>query len=328
LHGVVTKASYHCLTQIVDAILLAFLTNYNRQQYMDMIQFDTATIASAEPKNPADLRSAKATDNVTCLTIRTGDEACIARFYPSRYQLTLIKQGVEEKVDLGFSGSRLLERLVRNPGEVVDRDELMDHAWSGRVVGQGSLNQQIYTLRQILSDESTRDIIQTLPRRGYLINPKYIEISVETPPSPAVEPEVTTAPSPVSDSAEVKPLGNTFGKRWLVPVVIGCTSLLLLGAAVNYQHQANLDAAKTPGKLLNITYAPDHPHELPDLISYVEKIKQSLSANVKHPLHLVVGFHENVLDVVCMRADGSAVSLHFTENQRENFTAKDLASCL
>lgn len=93
---------------------------------------------------------------VACLIIRTGRSDCYAHFYPALYQLTLIKSGIEEKIDLGYSGSRLLERLLQEPGEVVSRDELMNHAWADRVVGQGSLNQQIYTLRQILSDEKSR----------------------------------------------------------------------------------------------------------------------------------------------------------------------------
>lgn len=111
----------------------------------------------------------------TRVTIKTGNTDCLAFFYPSLYQLSLFKAGTEEKIDLGFSGSRLLERLLQTPGEVIAREELMSHAWADRVVGQGSLNQQIYTLRQILGDEKEREIIQTLPRRGYMLNPKYIE---------------------------------------------------------------------------------------------------------------------------------------------------------
>src|SRR5690606_29682302 len=116
-----------------------------------------------------------------CLTIKTGRADCYAHFYPSLYQLTLETNGVEEKIDLGFSGSRLLERLAQVPGDVVTREDLMTHAWSDRVVGQGSLNQQIYTLRQVLGDESARTIIQTLPRRGYLLNRHYLVTSVTAP---------------------------------------------------------------------------------------------------------------------------------------------------
>ena len=148
-----------------------------------------------------------------CLTIKTGRGDCYARFYPSLYQLTLVTNGVEEKVDLGFSGSRLLERLAQIPGEVVAREELMSHAWSGRVVGQGSLNQQIHTLRQVLGDERERNIIQTLPRRGYLLNPQHL-ITLElpsanaqthvTPVSPQEDAHLQLAPM-LSPSADAQP---------------------------------------------------------------------------------------------------------------------------
>src|SRR5690606_8262474 len=112
--------------------------------------------------------------SITCLIIKTGRNDCYAHFYPALYQLTLVRSGIEEKIDLGYSGSRLLERLVQEPGEVVSREELMNHAWADRVVGQGSLKQQINTERQVLGDEKSREIIQTLPRRGYLLNPCYL----------------------------------------------------------------------------------------------------------------------------------------------------------
>src|SRR5690606_33153833 len=137
-----------------------------------------------------------------CLTIKTGRADCYAHFYPSLYQLTLETNGVEEKIDLGFSGSRLLERLAQIPGDVVAREELMSHAWSDRVVGQGSLNQQIYTLRQVLSDERERTIIQTLPRRGYLLNPQHLV----TPPSPRANEQPSVNPVPPSSATAEEPI--------------------------------------------------------------------------------------------------------------------------
>ncbi len=137
--------------------------------------------------------------------LRTGREGYEALFNPGRYLLTLVNDDGEERVELGFAGSRLLERLMQSPGEIVSREELMSFAWADRVVGQGSLNQQIYTLRQLLGDEKNRDIIQTLPRRGYLFNPEY-RLS---PPLAAVmaEPDsATTEPArpAVAQSAPVR----------------------------------------------------------------------------------------------------------------------------
>src|SRR5690606_14738398 len=96
-----------------------------------------------------------------------------------------------------YAGSRVLERLLRSPGEVVSREELLEYGWTDRVVSQGSLNQQIYVLRQLLGDEKGRNIIQTLPRRGYLFNPEFIEPETgeEALSAPNVPPSATPARS-------------------------------------------------------------------------------------------------------------------------------------
>lgn len=306
--------------QMTGAIVPAAKSTLQSASTMGMIQIDNAVNAPAEP------RATKSMENLTCLTIRTGNANCIARFYPALYQLTLIKAGIEEKVDLGFSGSRLLERLVRNPGEVVDRDDLMSHAWSGRVVGQGSLNQQIYTLRQILADESEREIIQTLPRRGYLLNPKYVDISLATTPEAAVStpaPIAVATPS-VPASAHRTPSAT---RDWRIPALAGLSALIALGAAIAYSLAAET-ARPAKGKLLTITYAPQHAEELLSLIPHGENIERHLAARVKAPLQIVVGLHEHRLDLVCLRNDGSARTLHIEENHLDQLTDADLVSCL
>ena len=139
--------------------------------------------------------SPRATDS---FSLRTGRSACRALFTPQQYQLRLhAEQGEAERIELGFAGSRVLERLLQSPGEVVTRDELLGYAWADRVVSQGSLNQQIYVLRQILGDEKNRRIIQTLPRRGYLFNPEFIEARQTAPTLAAVAPQPAAGRSPL-----------------------------------------------------------------------------------------------------------------------------------
>ena len=89
-----------------------------------------------------------------------------AVFCPVLYTLTLFRDEEKRTVELGYSAGRLLERLLQQPGEVIERDTLVAYAWADRVVGPGSLNQQVYTLRKILGDEKNLQIIQTVPRRG------------------------------------------------------------------------------------------------------------------------------------------------------------------
>lgn len=108
------------------------------------------------------------------LTIKTGTPGCLAHFYPAKYRIDLIDEQRRQRIDLSFAGSRVLECLLDAAGEVVSRDALLSHAWADRVVSQGSLNQQIHTLRRLLHDKDRRRIIQTLPSRGYLFNPEFL----------------------------------------------------------------------------------------------------------------------------------------------------------
>ena len=103
--------------------------------------------------------------------LRTGNQGVFAHFTPSLYQIRIVDEnGSEQCHDVGFSGTRLLEYLISSRGNALSREDLTAYAWPERVVGQGSLNQQIYMLRQLLNDDKERNIIQTLPRRGYLID--------------------------------------------------------------------------------------------------------------------------------------------------------------
>jgi len=54
--------------------------------------------------------------------------------------------------------------LVRNPGRVVTKEELMQAVWPGTFVEEGTLAQNILTLRKALDG---LNCIQTVPRRGY-----------------------------------------------------------------------------------------------------------------------------------------------------------------
>ena len=297
---------------------------------------------------PATAENGSPTDNRTCLIIRTGNADSVARFYPGLYQLTLVKHGVEEKVDLGFSGSRLLERLARNPGEVIDRDELMQHAWPGRVVGQGSLNQQIYTLRQILADENAREIIQTLPRRGYFLNPNFVDLAIEAHPAATPNAAQASTPTATATGASVQgtsaPVSTPIAeartqvvsgaklsslRKPLVPVLACVTALLAWGAIAYNQPVNNTNSMAAMGKLLTITYAPHHPDELPQMIPHGEKIERSLTSKLTAPLHVVIAdLHENALDLVCLLGDGSARTLHLAHDRLDQLTDSDWAPCL
>lgn len=279
----------------------------------------------------------RATESQTCLTIKRGNTDCPVYFYPAQYQLTLVKAGVEEKLDLGFSGSRLLARLLQTPDEVVSREDLMSYAWSERVVGQGSLNQQIYTLRQILGDEKDRDIIQTLPRRGYMLSTKHITVSTTpltltatTESSKAVQnseangttlsqgsPALTTPFTGTWDSIRSK----LVQARMPIFTLVG---IIIIAALVMRESPPSAEAQTG----LSLTYAPETAAQMLALVPLGEAIIQQLEAEAVEPLQLVLGSYDNIISLICLRSDGSAHSLHLHENQISTLSKTHLAPCL
>lgn len=190
--------------------------------------------------------------------LRTGNQGS-ARFDGGMHHLHLVAEdGSAERIDLGFSGSRLLARLLQNPGEVVAREELIAYAWPERVVGQGSLNQQIYTLRQILGDEKNREIIQTLPRRGYLFNPEHVlseepaadPLETPQPPMTSVEPDAPlTRQKPTVQNPRP-------GLRWLAPGAALITTFAALGVNL-YSPLSQDDSRFHVGNLEVLLLEPD-----------------------------------------------------------------------
>ena len=62
----------------------------------------------------------------------------------------------------------VLESLLKRPGKIVPKEDLLASAWEGAFVGEDSLTQAISQLRQVLGDDPQRPTyIQTIPRRGY-----------------------------------------------------------------------------------------------------------------------------------------------------------------
>ena len=97
----------------------------------------------------------------------------------------------------------LLEYLVRNPGRLISKEELLDAVWGETHVSDGSLNRTVAELRQILRDDPRSPrLIETVARRGY----RFIGGVTET----------ATAPSDVSEFVLLFP-------DRIVPLRIGAT---------------------------------------------------------------------------------------------------------
>ena len=264
-----------------------------------------------------------------CLTIKTGRADCYAHFYPSLYQLTLETNGVEEKIDLGFSGSRLLERLAQIPGDVVAREELMSHAWSGRIVGQGSLNQQIYTLRQVLGDERERAIIQTLPRRGYLLNPQHLVTPVSPPANeqPSINPALPSSPTAAESTTE--PQSGGYSNSGLVVLsLIALMGVLFFGYFAHGKGPRSLYGDVTHRGKLTISYwNQQHPEQVELLRSQTQLLTTRLEQLVDQPARLFVSLRGEFYELLCMQANGRARSVVIHHSQLDHVADEQLQWC-
>lgn len=193
--------------------------------------------------------------------LRCGRNDCHAWFYPSLFQLKLIQNGSEKTIDLGFAGSRVLERLLREPGKLVSREELLEYGWPQRVVSQGSLNQQIHTLRQYLTDNQERGIIQTIPRRGYLFNAAYC------PDAPLQEPVASRAKGREKTKTPAIPVSRASSRRWAPAMVARFAGLLFLMTGLAYTatslSQIRLISTEVNGGRAFILYVNHKPEKSP-----------------------------------------------------------------
>ncbi|XUA18266.1 winged helix-turn-helix domain-containing protein [Citrobacter sp. OP27] len=105
---------------------------------------------------------------------------------------TLAHQGTGETLRLGEFHFLLLEILITHPDTVLSREFLIAEVWKNRVVGSNSLPTAIHALRLALGDDSKqKEIIQTIPKKGYFLNSEFITYaeneSVSQPVSNDVE---------------------------------------------------------------------------------------------------------------------------------------------
>lgn len=88
-------------------------------------------------------------------------------FYFDRAERTLSRN--DEKIPLPPKAAEILALLLEKNGQIVTREDLLATVWKDTFVEEGNINYTISLLRKALGD---KDIIQTVPRRGYkLVTP-------------------------------------------------------------------------------------------------------------------------------------------------------------
>ncbi len=72
--------------------------------------------------------------------------------------------------------------LVRSSGHLVEKGELMERVWPDTFVEEGTLVQNIFTLRRVLGEaEGPQQYIETIPRRGYCFVAPVIALPAGSP---------------------------------------------------------------------------------------------------------------------------------------------------
>ncbi|WP_175817125.1 ATP-binding protein [Burkholderia diffusa] len=131
---------------------------------------------------------------------------------------------------IGARALDILEVLHRANGSVVSKDDIMDAVWPGLIVEENRLQVHVATLRKALG--ANRDLIKTVPGRGYLLiaNPA---VAHEAPPRATALPQdavVAARPVPlVGRQAEIEQIVAMIERAPVVTLVgaggIGKTSL-------------------------------------------------------------------------------------------------------
>lgn len=78
---------------------------------------------------------------------------------------SLLRRG--ELIALPPKAVEVLTQLVRHPGHVVGKQELLEAVWPSTFVEEANLNQMIFLLRRALGSDDDGGYIATIPRRGY-----------------------------------------------------------------------------------------------------------------------------------------------------------------
>src|SRR5215475_5413262 len=79
-----------------------------------------------------------------------------------------LRDAASSRIELRNRSFGVLRHLATNAGRVVTKDELLEVNWPAVTVTEDSLTQCISEIRRALGDAG-RDLVRTVPRRGYMI---------------------------------------------------------------------------------------------------------------------------------------------------------------
>jgi TolB-like protein len=109
----------------------------------------------------------------------------------------------------------LLEYLIRNRERVVNKEDLINAVWNGRVVSDSALTTRLNVARSVIDDSGEEQrLIKTLQRKGFRFVGTVLEVGAQgciAVPDDRVEPLKSAPPLPDKPSIAVLPFQNMSG---------------------------------------------------------------------------------------------------------------------
>lgn len=129
------------------------------------------------------------------------------------FRLQIFLRGVEVPVE--SKTLELLRVLVRHPGEVLTRDELLEAVWPGRVLSDSVLARSVSLLRKALGDD-TQTLLRTVHGYGYRFDAPVERLTpVKTQSPPVLGLQAGQTPPLRPNWSLVERLGEGRNETWL-----------------------------------------------------------------------------------------------------------------
>lgn len=250
-------------------------------------------------------------------------------FQPARQLLLFVGASPVVRVDMGFASSRLLELLIRRADTIVEREEILAHAWPDRVVTQSSLNQGVKNVREWLGDDVAKDIIQTISRRGYQFSSSYLTIPGELPAATEADDAPAPRPNPSSTAA-----GGLAWSFW--SLANAALLLLVLGLGGSFLWRLDWDLLWQPGLVTSeqeagnqrLLYTAPDQERLAALRTELAPLRERLLGLTDAPGTLLFNRMHDFYEVMCIDQNSAAEFLLVHVSQLSSITDKQLLECI
>lgn len=250
-----------------------------------------------------------------------------------------LTSGDPRAVTLSYSESRLLQLLLDSPGETRSRNEIMEYAWDNRVVAAGSLNQAIFTLRNLIEDGTDHELLQTVPRRGYRFNAQYV-VDDSAPESAAAVADAPTANEPVESvpaaAAPITARENRLARLLRSPklLVPAYGAMFCLLALVALYRLGVFDGAASDLVVEDVVAGPTTFHFVGDSAEEIARIREAFKPALDTREdglagHIWINRSNRLYDLSCVRTDGATENLIFLEdNPMANLQLEMVRRCM